>query len=63
MPFIITGDNTGGATKFDAATASNAIDKVLELEAQGYESIVVKDGTGRTISLDELSTLCESSED
>jgi hypothetical protein len=63
MPFIITGDKPGGAAKFDAATAKNAVDKVLELETQGYESIVVKDGTGRTVSLDELSALCEASED
>jgi hypothetical protein len=63
MPFMITGDKPGGTTKFDVATPSNAIDKVLELEAQGYESIVVKDGSGRTVSLDELSTLCEASED
>jgi hypothetical protein len=63
MPFIITGDNTGGATRFDAATARNAVDKVLELETQGYQHIVVKDGTGRTIGLDELSALCEASED
>jgi hypothetical protein len=63
MPFIITGDNTGGATKFDAATARSAVDKVLELETQGYERIVIKDGVGRTISLDELSALCEASED
>jgi hypothetical protein len=63
MPFIITADNSAGATRFNAATASTAIDKVLELETQGYESIVVKDGTGRTISLDELSALCEASED
>jgi hypothetical protein len=63
MRFIITADNTGGATKFDAATARNAVDKVLELETQGYQRIVVKDGAGRTIGLDELSARCEASED
>jgi hypothetical protein len=63
MPFIITGDKPGGATRLDAATASNAIDKVLELETQGYERIAVRDGTGRTVSRDELSALCEAGED
>jgi hypothetical protein len=63
MPFIITGDKPGGAARFDAATASNAIDKVLELETQGYQSIVVKDDGGRAVSRDELSSLCEAGED
>jgi hypothetical protein len=63
MPFTIVANNLAGAASFSCATASAAVDKVLELKRQRFQKIIVKDGTGRTISLDELSDLCEASED
>jgi hypothetical protein len=35
----------------------------LELEQQHFKNIAVKDGAGRAIDLDELSSLCEAGED
>lgn len=63
MSFTILANNSAGAFSFSCATASAAVDKVLELEQQRFENITVKDGAGRTIDLDELSSLCEASED
>jgi hypothetical protein len=63
MPFTITASKSTGPTTSSRGTANGALDKVLELEQQGYESIVVKDSTSRTINLDELSALCVASED
>jgi hypothetical protein len=63
MPFTITASNSTGPTTFSCGTANDALDKVLELEQQGYESIIVKDTTSRTINLDELPALCVASED
>jgi hypothetical protein len=63
MSFTIGASNSAGAISFSCATASDAVDKVLELEQQQFKNITVKDGTGRTIDLDELSALCEASED
>lgn len=63
MSFTILASNSAGAVSFSCATASAAVDKVLELEQQRFEHITVKDGAGRTIDLDELSSLCEASED
>jgi hypothetical protein len=63
MSFTIGARNSTGVVSFSCATASEAVDKVLELERQHYRNITVKDGTGRTIDLDELSALCEAGED
>lgn len=63
MPFTITASKSTGPIMSFCGTANDALDKVLELEQQGYESIVVKDTTSRTINLDELSALCVASED
>lgn len=63
MTFTILADSSAGAISFSCANASEAVDKVLELEQQKFENIAVKDGTGRTINVDELSALCEASED
>jgi hypothetical protein len=63
MPFTVTATNPAGPTTSSCGTAKDALDKVLELEQQDYESIVVKDATGRTINLDELSALCVAGED
>jgi hypothetical protein len=63
MSFTVLADNSAGEISFSCTTASDAVDKVLELKQQRFEKIIVKDGTGRTIDLDELSSLCEASED
>ena len=62
MLFTIEARNSAGAVSFSCSTASEAVDKVLELERH-YGEIAVKDGTGRTIDRDELSALCEAGED
>ena len=63
MPFTISANNSAGGSSFSCTTASAAVDKVLELKRQRFKKIVVKDDTGRTIGLDELSDLCEAGED
>jgi len=63
MPFTINAINSAGPTTSSCVTAGDAVDKVLQLEQQGYESIVVKNTAGLTISLDELSALCVAGED
>jgi hypothetical protein len=63
MSFTIGANNSAGPVSFFCVTASDAVDKVLELEQQQFENITVKDGAGRAIDLDELSALCEASED
>ena len=63
MSFTILAKNLAGASSFSCATASDAVDKVLELEQQGFKHLTVKDGAGRTINLDQLSAQCEAEED
>lgn len=63
MSFTILASNSTGAVSFSCATASEAVDKVLELKQQHFKNITVKDGAGRAIDLDELSSLCEAGED
>ena len=63
MAFTVQGSNSSGPISVTCATASDAVDKVLELEQRRYENITVKDDTGRAISLDELSDICEAGED
>jgi hypothetical protein len=63
MSFTIEASNSAGAISVSCATASDAVDKVLELEQQKFGHFKIKDDTGRTISLDELSSLCEAGED
>ncbi len=63
MSFTVLATNSAGEISFSCATSSVAVDKVLELKQQRFQNIMVKDGTGRTIDLDELSSLCEASED
>ena len=63
MSFTIEASNPAGATSVSCTTASEAVDKVLELEQQKFEHFKIRDGAGRAISLDELSALCEASED
>jgi hypothetical protein len=63
MAFAIAARNSAGAVSFSCATASEAVDKVLELEQQGYGDFTIKDGAGRSIGLDELSAQCEAGED
>lgn len=63
MSFTIEANNLAGAISVSCLTASNAVDKVLELEQQKFGHFRIKDSTGRTISLDELSALCGAGED
>jgi hypothetical protein len=63
MPFTITASKSTGSTSSSCGTAKDALDKVLQLEQQGHESILVKDAAGLTINLDELSALCVAGED
>ena len=60
MSFAILASNSTGAVSFSCATASQAVDKVLELEQQHFKNITVKDGVGRAIDLDELSLAVRS---
>ena len=62
MPFAVLANKAAEAVSTSCATASDAVDKVLELERRRCENIIVKDGTGRVIDLDELSSLCEAGE-
>jgi hypothetical protein len=63
MPFTVLAIKAAEAVPFFCATASDAVDKVLEFERRRFDKIIVKDGTGRVINLDELSSLCEAGED
>jgi hypothetical protein len=63
MAFTIRARNSAGTVSFSCATASAAVDKVLELEQQEYGDFTITDGAGRTIGLDELSAQCEAGED
>src|SRR5205807_1146709 len=62
MPFTIRGVNSTTEILSSHATASDTLNKVLELEQRGIE-IAIKDGAGRLVSLDELSAICEADED
>jgi hypothetical protein len=62
MPFTVIGTNSAGKTSTTHDTASNALNKVLELEQREFE-ITIEDSGGRTIGLDELSAICEADED
>lgn len=63
MSFTVVASNSAGASSFSCATASDAVDKVLKLETQGFKQFTIKDDAGRTINLDQLSALCEAGED
>jgi hypothetical protein len=63
MPFAVLANKAAEALSTSCATASDAVDKVLELERRRFRNIIVKDGAGRVIDLDELSSLCEAGED
>jgi hypothetical protein len=45
---------------FTCSTAAETLNKVLELEQRPHGTITVRDGDGRSINIDELTTLCES---
>ena len=62
MPFIVIGTNSAGKTSSPHQTASDALNKVLELEQREFE-ITIEDNEGRTIGLDELSAICEADQD
>jgi hypothetical protein len=63
MPFTIEATTQQGAVSLVCSTASDAVNKVLELEQRAHGVITVKDGGGRRINSDELAALCEAGED
>jgi hypothetical protein len=63
MPFTIDTTGLAGATSSMCSTASDAMNKVLELEKSPHAMITVTDGGGRKINFDELTVLCEAGED
>jgi hypothetical protein len=62
MPFTVIGTNSAEKTSTTHDTASDALNKVLELEQREFE-ITIEDSGGRSIGLDELSAICEADED
>ena len=46
MPFTIEGTGSAGAISIVCSTASEAVNKLLELEQHPHGSIIVKDGHG-----------------
>jgi hypothetical protein len=63
MSFTIDVTGLAGALSTDCSTASDAMNKVLELEQHPHGKITVKDSGGRKINFDELTALCEAGED
>lgn len=57
MPFAINAAGPAGAFAFPPASAQDAFNRILKLEAQGFKSIVIKDEHGRVISRDQLEAL------
>jgi hypothetical protein len=60
MPFTIETVGASGPLVFTCSTASETLNKVLELEQHPHASITVRDGNGRSINIEELTALCES---
>ena len=58
MSFTIDATSSRGDLSLTCGTALETLNKVRELERQPHGTIVVKDGTGRTINIDELTALC-----
>jgi hypothetical protein len=63
MPLTIGAGNSAGAISFSCASASDTLNKVLELQLQRFENITLKNAAGGAIDLDELSAQYEASED
>jgi hypothetical protein len=58
MPFTITATNDNmDVVSFQRDTAAGALEKCLEFERGGFQSIIVKDDKGRGLSRDQLQRL------
>jgi hypothetical protein len=57
MPFVIVAMGTNGAVSVERDTAAETLEKVLDLEAAGYQHIEVKDGHGKNLTRDEVTIL------
>jgi hypothetical protein len=58
MPFTITATNNNkDVVSFHRDTAAGALEKCLELERGGFQTIIVKDDKGRGLSRDQLERL------
>ena len=60
MPFTIEAKGATGSVFLKCSTASETLNRVLELEQRPHGSIIVRDGNRRSIDIDELiaTTLC-----
>ncbi len=56
MPFVITTMNAGGPVSVERDTATEALEKVLDLEAVSFQSTEVIDDHGRRLTRDELTS-------
>jgi hypothetical protein len=57
MAFIVTATSNKGAERFPAETATQALEKMLELEAAGWQRITVMGNLRRTLTRDALALL------
>ena len=63
MPFTITATNNSmEVVSFEPDTAAGALEKCLELERGGFQSIIVKDDKGQGLSRDQLEKLYDGKE-
>jgi hypothetical protein len=60
MSFTIEATSAIGPMFFTCSAAAETLNRVLELEQRPHGTITVRDGDGRSINIDELTTLCES---
>jgi hypothetical protein len=58
MPFTITATNDNmDVVSFQPDTAADALEKCLEFERGGFQSIIIKDDKGQELSRDQLQRL------
>ena len=58
MAFTVSATNAGGSTvSFSTDTARDELEKWLEFERAGYQSVAVKDDKGGALSRAELEAL------
>ena len=55
MPFTIEATSATGSVFLTCSTASETLNRVLELEQRPHGSIIVRDGNRRSIDIDELT--------
>ena len=60
MSFTIEITSALGPKRFTCSTASETMNKVCELEQRPHGSILVRDGSGRPINIEELTALCDA---